>query len=235
MITILIATGDGQAVQYEEDQVRAMLQQGLLRDDVLFWKEGMGDWQPLRRLLEKSLPPAIPTRPEPPLNQLAGTMRAGPIRIEGWLTVFCVILTILSPIAIIGQMVFIWNQVQSAIVAYPLLRGVCIWENLGSTVLMIYGFLVGCTMLSGSPRGREIAKRFLITRFLSFLGVEIVALVMMRNLPASMLEAGIFGVLGQLLHVLFFTVLWWFYFKNSKRVMATYGEPKPRKTKVRQK
>lgn len=42
--------GNGESSQYDEDQVRAMLQQGILRDDTLFWKEGMEEWQPLRVL-----------------------------------------------------------------------------------------------------------------------------------------------------------------------------------------
>jgi hypothetical protein len=50
MGTIRISTGNDQSSEYDEDQVRSMLQQGILRDDALFWKEGMSDWQPLRNL-----------------------------------------------------------------------------------------------------------------------------------------------------------------------------------------
>jgi hypothetical protein len=62
MNTIHISTADGQSSQYDEGQIRAMLQQGLLREDTLFWKEGMTDWQPLRNLF----PAAITVQPGPP-------------------------------------------------------------------------------------------------------------------------------------------------------------------------
>lgn len=226
MSTIHIATGDGHAaVLYDEDKVRTMLQQGILRDDAFYWREGMSDWQPLHTLFGPISPPPPPTplRSKSPLNQPVSANPAGPIRIEGWLTVFCVTLTILTPLATIGIMNFYWDQAQEGLVAYPLLRGVCIWENLGSMVLMVYGFVVGCMMLSGSPRGREIAKRFLIIRLFAFMGVEIFALIMMKNLPSTMFKNGISGVVSSVFQALVFTAVWWLYFKNSKRVKTTYG------------
>ncbi|MDR1190157.1 MAG: DUF4328 domain-containing protein [Verrucomicrobiales bacterium] len=62
---IHISSGNGQSSQYDEGQVRSMLQQGRLRDDALFWKIGMADWQPLRNLFPQPSkveggPPPIP-------------------------------------------------------------------------------------------------------------------------------------------------------------------------------
>ncbi len=89
---------------------------------------------------------------------------------------------------------------------------------------MIYGFVVGGMMLSGSPRGREIAKRFLLIRLFAFIGVEIIALLMLRNVPSTMFENAISGLVSSVFHTLVFTAVWWLYFKNSKRVKTTYGE-----------
>lgn len=65
MSTIHISTADGQSSQYDEGQIRTMLQQRLLREDTLFWKEGMPDWQPLRNFFPgsstvQSGPPPVP-------------------------------------------------------------------------------------------------------------------------------------------------------------------------------
>ena len=57
MSTIHITTGDGQSVEYDEEQVTAMLQQGLLPGNALYWREGMIDWQRLQTLIEPTSPP----------------------------------------------------------------------------------------------------------------------------------------------------------------------------------
>ena len=137
---------------------------------------------------------------------------------------FCIILTIISPLIVLGQMASSWDQDRAALVAYPALRDACMWENLGVTALLIYGFVVGCLIWNGNPRGREIARKFLLIRFLAFIGVEVIALVMMGNLPSEILGGGISGVFGSVFQALVFFLIWWFYFKKSKRVRNTYGE-----------
>jgi hypothetical protein len=49
MSIIHVTTASGQSSQYEEQQVRMMLNQGLLTD-ALYWKEGMKDWEPINSL-----------------------------------------------------------------------------------------------------------------------------------------------------------------------------------------
>ena len=50
MSSVHITTGDGKSTEYDEEQVRSMLQQGSLRDDALYWREGMSDWQSIQGL-----------------------------------------------------------------------------------------------------------------------------------------------------------------------------------------
>ena len=59
MNTIHITIGNGPAAQYDENQVKIMMEQGLLRDDALYWKEGMIEWKTLGSLF-KNQPPATP-------------------------------------------------------------------------------------------------------------------------------------------------------------------------------
>lgn len=70
MSKIYIAIGNGQSLQYDEHEIPSMLRQGVMRDDALFWKEGMAGWEPLRNLFPASAavstPPAILQRlPQP--------------------------------------------------------------------------------------------------------------------------------------------------------------------------
>lgn len=122
-----------------------------------------------------------------------------------------------------GQVMIFWDQSKKAIDAFPLLKGVFIWENFGLTALSIYGFVVGCIIWSGSLQGRKIAKMFLLINFFGFIGVEAIAIAMMSDLPARNFAAGQTGVFKSVLQGFINFQVWWFYFKNSKRVRNTYG------------
>ena len=173
-------------------------------------------------------PPMPPTHPPHAIlpKMSVPAQPKGPTGIGGWLVFFCIILTIISPLIVLGQMASTWEKARPAFVVYPSLRDACMWENLGITALLIYGFVVGCLIWNGNPRGREIAKKFLLIRLFAFIGVEVIALVMMGNLPSEILGGGISGVFGSVFQALVFFLIWWFYFKKSKRVRNTYGEEK---------
>jgi len=64
MSTIHISSGNGESSEYDEDQVRSLLQQRILRDDALFWREGMADWEPLRNLFPQR---DVPAHAPPPI------------------------------------------------------------------------------------------------------------------------------------------------------------------------
>lgn len=67
MSKIHISTDGEPPAQYDEAQVPSMLQQGLVRRDSLYWKEGMPDWEPLSKLFPPAPPPPpIPAAPASP-------------------------------------------------------------------------------------------------------------------------------------------------------------------------
>src|SRR5690606_797879 len=127
-----------------EEQLHGMITGGLLLPSDLAWRDGMPDWQPLHTLLGLRQPP-----PVPPVSQPVGIPPAitdqpvGPSGIGGWLTFFCVGLTILNPLYAIVSMTNNWSQSQVAFIRFPTIKTVLIWENFGSIVLLIYGFIVG--------------------------------------------------------------------------------------------
>jgi hypothetical protein len=65
MSTIHISIGGRDPSEYDEAQVRSMIQEGHLGADAQFWKPGMTDWRPVGELFSErptmsATPPAIP-------------------------------------------------------------------------------------------------------------------------------------------------------------------------------
>ena len=210
---------------YSEEQVRGMLTGGLVSVDDSAWCEGAVDWQPLHALLGLKQPPPIPTAAQPLATPPAiAAQPVGPTGVGGWLAFFCVALTILSPLFALVSMANNWSQSEPPFGEFPILKTVLLWENFGSIGLLIYGFIVGCIVWSGNPRGRSIARQFLLIRLFGFIGVELIALLMMSGLPSEVVADGVGGVVVAVFTVVFQFLIWWFYFKKSKRVRNTYGD-----------
>ena len=215
---------------YSEEQVRGMLTGGLVSVDDSGWCEGAFDWQPLHALLALKQPPPIPTAPQHLATPPAiAAQPVGPTGVGGWLAFFCVGLTILSPLFALVSMANNWSQSEPAFGKSPILKSVLLWENFGSIGLLIYGFIVGCIVWSGNPRGRSIARQFLLIELFGYIGVELIGLLMMRGLPMRGLPSEVVaGGVGGLVVAVFTAVvqflIWWFYFKKSKRVRNTYGD-----------
>jgi hypothetical protein len=199
-------------------------------------RDGDLTWQPLRTVLASPPPPPIPP-PLPGTTESALPPKPGqsdgPKGVGGWLLFFCVGLTVLSPLLTLGQMVVTWEQSTAAFPSFPSIKSVLIWENLGSTVLLVYGLIVGYMVWSGSPRGRELAKRYLLIRLFGFVGIEVIALLMMSGLPSKMVEEGVAAALANGTATAIFFLLWWLYFTRSKRVRNTYGNANERSTSSR--
>lgn len=224
---IYIAKNGTQTGPFTEDQLKEMLGNGLISPGDLAWHDGVTDWQPLHLLLGSGQPSSHPISPMLASGLTPTTtsvQSAGPTGIGGWLTFFCVSLTILSPLFALASIGKTWTQSEALFVRFPTIKTVLIWENLGSIVLVIYGFIVGCIIWSGNPQGRRIARRFLVIRLVGFICVEIVALFMISSLPSEMVAGGVGGVIGAIFQSVVYFVIWWFYFKQSKRVRNTYGD-----------
>jgi tetratricopeptide (TPR) repeat protein len=140
---------------------------------------------------------------EPPRN-----VQDGPKGVGGWLELFCVGLTILSPFYLMALIAVTWITAEPEVM----------FENLGFVTLGIYGFVVGCTVWSGSPSGRRIAKQYLVIRFFGSTSIELVAFIM-----PSTIASGVRGTINVFLGEAVYFLIWWFYFKKSKRVRNTYG------------
>ena len=222
---IYIAKNGKQTGPFTEDQTRDMVASGSVSPDDLGWSEGAADWRPLRLLLDLSqLPPVL----NPSVQEVQGASRpsTGPKGVGGWLVFFCIAITILIPVANLLQMAIGWSMAEDGFARYPLLKGISLWENFGWSVLFVYGIIVGCIIWSGSPKGRSVARVFLMVRLFAFIGVEVVALLMLLtgDLPGEVIAFGFFGAFGVCINAVGFCLAWWFYFKKSERVRNTYGD-----------
>jgi len=68
-----------------------------------------------------------------------------------------------------------------------------------------------------------IAKKYLLIRLLGVVGIELIAMVIMSDLPSEIVGAVVTSFFGAAFAEIIFFVIWWLYFKKSKRVQNTYG------------
>ena len=188
---------------------------------------------PVIRRADRERPsPTVP--PPPPGAYAAAQSREASPRVDaprpngvgGWLLFFCVSLTIVSPLYNLGQISMNWEQSQPAFAQFPSLKTAVMWENAGSVALVIYGFVVGCMIWGGNPKGPEIAKKFLLIRLFGFIGIEFIAVVLMGDMPSEVVASVVSAAVSAVFANSIWFLIWWFYFKKSKRVRNTYARPR---------
>lgn len=226
------------------EHANKLILSGELSGDELAWQPGMAEWGRLSTIpgIISQHPPPLPPEIPPPIRRQT-TASISPMAyhthaihttqstepgqrykgVGGWLLFFCVGLTILGPLSSLGQMAYDWKQLQIIFVIYPAIKSAAIWENFGSSIILIYGFIVGCTIWSGSLQGRLIASRFLLFRVSGFLIMELIALSIIGDLPHHVIAATAGGMVVPIVREIAFFAIWWSYFNNSKRVRNTYG------------
>ena len=215
---------------YSHAQLREMIANGTVTPVTLAWQEGMSEWSPLNTIisLPATTPAAVPPPPTEGVQQQSvaapPVVTTGPKGVGGWLVFFCVGLTILGPLFSLGQITMHWEQAQPAFAQLPNLKTAVMWENIGSVALLIYGFIAGCMIWGGNSSGRDIAKQYLLIRLFGFIGLEFVTVVIMGDMPSQVVTSVIGAAVGAVFREIVYFLIWWFYFKKSKRVRNTYGE-----------
>lgn len=223
---IYITKNGMQTGPFTEEQTRSMVSAGLLSLDDLAWIDGKSNWQPLRFILDFSQPPPVLTNStQATYASVIKSPQSGPMVVGGWLVFFCVCLTMLCPLFTLGQIASEFTaQTEPVFAAFPSLKSICVFEDIGSVILVVYGVVVGFVVWNGNPHGREIARRFLLTRLCGIVGIELIVLFLMRDLPHELLSGGLGGVAVTLIREVLFFAIWWSYFMKSKRVRNTYGD-----------
>jgi hypothetical protein len=110
----------------------------------------------------------------------------------------------------------------------PRLKSATLVENWGIAIILMAGVFIGVSILRGNPDGKNIAKLYLKGRLAGSIIIQIISfiiiypLLMRSDLPSEWkrdLTAHIFKVI---IYEAILFLIWWFYFKKSKRVRDTY-------------
>jgi len=233
-----------------QDELIELAKNGDLKRDHKVWKEGFDDWINADSVSDIfSIPPPINTKKikSPSIENSSNSKTVTNITpqsekgetnvsnnsakeksnyelkgVGGWLTFFCVALTIIGPLVGIGQLNTSWEEISPAFDIYPILESAMWLETLSIVGIMIYGFFVGIMIWGGNENGKLIAEKYLKIRLSTFIIVEFIILLMVSGdsfLRSIMIEEILIAIFAELT---FFGV-WFSYFKKSKRVANTYA------------
>jgi len=147
---------------------------------------------------------------------------SAPRGVGGWLLFFCVSLTIIGPLYSLIQLVQGWEGAAVVSSRFPSFETITYLETFGVALILLYGFIVGCRIWAGNPNGRRLAQQYLKIRLFGFIGLEVIVFLLLLNLPSQLIEAVATEIAGVLFREGLFFLIWWLYFKKSKRVKNTY-------------
>ena len=137
--------------------------------------------------------------------------------IDGWLFLFCLLLTVLLPFQSLYQVV--WHIFPALLNAHDpkrtalLLVYLTLYLSLG-----VYSCMTGLRLWMIKPGAVKFAKRFLLTFLLMHLAYFVFWFLLYRPRPSSLARMAWYHVAAPLP----FFFLWTAYLEHSKRVRATY-------------
>ncbi len=149
---------------------------------------------------------------------------SGPKGVGGWLWFFCVGLVAGAPANSIRTTITDWGEFKAVFDAIPSIRIALIWEIFALSLWLIYGIYCGYVIWFRGANARVVAKRYLPIRFFSFVGIELISILLIGDAPAALHSDFVLGALLWCSAEFFWCLIWWFYFKKSKRVRNTYGD-----------
>jgi hypothetical protein len=165
---------------------------------------------------------------EQPAQQIVSTETSGPPKyrgVGGWLLLFIVSLTIITP-AFQGYIVFNeWKLYHAA--PSPLLFKILAVDWSMRVILIVLGIYAGTSLWRVKPGAPRVAKTYLVAVF-----AQQVVLLLMGFWIASKVVAtpeNIGGVVMEPLRSIIYVVIWYSYLNKSRRVAATYPDLSPSK------
>jgi hypothetical protein len=138
--------------------------------------------------------------------------------VSGWLLLFCLGLTVFSPLLTLFSLVAAYSD--APFHRFPGLLTVTVIDTLLSVGLMAFSVYAGVGLWRIRPGAVQTAKRYL----LCFLGYQVIAAVLpfTAGLPSSANEAITAEVVKNVVRGVFYVAIWYSYLNGSKRVKATY-------------
>lgn len=127
----------------------------------------------------------------------------GLIGVGGWLLWFCIVTTVIAPIINVASILSdptVYSVIDLALVAYMIITGVNLWRLTG--------------------RALRLTKVLLAIQF--WLGIVLFIIQIASSNTESTSGTSSSDTAG--FRMLVTSIIWWFYFKKSKRVKATFGK-----------
>jgi hypothetical protein len=140
--------------------------------------------------------------------------------VGGWLLLFCIALTVLSPLLTFGSLAWGYGAYSKYFHQFPDLLVIGVIDTLLSLGLMIFSVYAGIGLWRIRPGSVRLAKRYL----LCFLGYRTFAAILplMAGLPSAANDAMIAQVATDIVRSVIFFAIWYSYLNKSQRVRATY-------------
>lgn len=147
-----------------------------------------------------------------------------PRGIHGWLLLFCVLYAILFPFWF-GRLAYLmWIHALHGWFMDGAIKYIAMIENAWLGLASLAGMAMAWAIWRGNPRGKQIAMSYLVFRGIGFIGCYSLLLFIFHDIarPETLTTMNVAWV-GQLIREGTFIIVWWMYFRMSKRVKNTYG------------
>jgi hypothetical protein len=135
-------------------------------------------------------------------------------------TIFCIALTILSPLLTFGSLASLYSKTSPYFDRFPGLLVIAVIDTFLSTGLMAFSIYAGVGLWLIRPGAVQTAKKYLLC-ILAYYAVAAV-LPFMAGLPSTANETMIAGAVTNILRGIIYVAVWYSYLNKSKRVRATY-------------
>ncbi|MDX2042845.1 MAG: DUF2569 family protein [Acidobacteriota bacterium] len=137
--------------------------------------------------------------------------------VKGWLLVFCIILTVISPVITIFGVVVGWRAASPLFDKVPGLDGLILLDSLLNLGIAGLAIFVGVRLWSVKPSADKTAKSFLVA-------LPIIRAVMFMIVLFSDVRGLGFAAFMALFQASVFAMIWHAYLDRSKRVQATFAQ-----------
>lgn len=141
-------------------------------------------------------------------------------KVRGWLLLFCVALTIVSPIGTTANLLYGFSKTSPLFAYIPGLRNTIITDAILSVALMCFSVYAGVRLWKITAGAVGVAKKYLMV----YLGYNIFSMVLpfIYGIPERF-SGPMFKQLSKLFpFAATYFIIWYLYLTYSKRVKGTY-------------
>lgn len=142
--------------------------------------------------------------------------------VEGWLKLFCIILTIISPLLTLSSLSQYHRELSPLFSKMPQFQTLFKIDATLSVILIVVSIYTGITLWKIYANAIRMVKIYFITYII--LNLTFIFVPFIINLPSQLSQSLFNSLIPSFIRSCIFVAVWWLYFLYSKRVKATYRE-----------